>query len=204
MPSEFALIIGDAVHNLRSALDLLTWETLSHFNVVRPRQVQFPFRKEGQSIDSALKERQILQTECPVVIDAFRDPLACSESYELLRGLHDLSICDKHKLIIPVKRYFGVNAIDLDRLDPSFSRVKMWAGVETDSPQARIYAWPISPESLPLTAVQQTLDAGRAHTIEVEICFAPGQPFEGRLVDYTLMAITNAVEKVIRSFASLR
>jgi hypothetical protein len=48
MPPEIALIIGDAIHNFRAALDLATWEIISPFNPKRPKNVQFPF---GQSRD---------------------------------------------------------------------------------------------------------------------------------------------------------
>ena len=48
VPKHFALIIGDAIHNLRSALDHLTWDIVRPFSAPRPGDVQFPFcRTEG-------------------------------------------------------------------------------------------------------------------------------------------------------------
>src|SRR5712672_2441981 len=43
VPDCFPLIVGDAIHNLRSCLDHLTWDIVAPFAPPRPEDVQFPF-----------------------------------------------------------------------------------------------------------------------------------------------------------------
>ncbi|MEA2935538.1 MAG: hypothetical protein QOD74_2184, partial [Variibacter sp.] len=58
IPKQIPLIIGDALHNLRSALDHLTWDVLRPFNPARDK-VQFPFCRKAEGFESVLRNRQV-------------------------------------------------------------------------------------------------------------------------------------------------
>jgi hypothetical protein len=72
IPPDFALIIGDAIHNLRSALDLATWEIISPLGPKNPNRVQFPFVKEADRLEGDLANREIKRASKKIV-DAFRE-----------------------------------------------------------------------------------------------------------------------------------
>ena len=56
MPEDIPLIIGDAIHNLRSALDLLIYEMVGDKckTAGQRKNVQFPFSKSAQCLGSTI------------------------------------------------------------------------------------------------------------------------------------------------------
>jgi len=109
---EAALIIGDALHNLRSALDLLYYKT------IRPgsasAQTRFPIldrREEFERIfNSAFKQQQITQE----IADLIRDTIKPYETgNRSLWALHKLNIRDKHELLIPLFKMVRIAQICL-------------------------------------------------------------------------------------------
>jgi hypothetical protein len=98
-----ALVIGDALHNLRSALDLLYYETVELCNGVSTKWTRFPFADtRGQllaRLNSALEKKQVTSSVCNLILNVVKP-------YEggnlALWTLDDLNITDKHQLLIPV------------------------------------------------------------------------------------------------------
>lgn len=98
-PSEVPMILGDAVHNLRSCLDLLINDIAELRN--RPRKSSFPFAINNSEYHRRLQKDDIRKLGSDVV-DILRGLRAYEGGNDDLRGLHDLDIADKHKLIITV------------------------------------------------------------------------------------------------------
>lgn len=99
IPREFSLIIGDAIHNLRSALDLTVFQLVGH-KAPNPRKVQFPFCDNPEELDRAIRIRHIALSG-QKVIDVVRRLRPYPNGNKLLSGVHKLDIEDKHKLLIP-------------------------------------------------------------------------------------------------------
>jgi len=101
VPTEWSAIIGDAVHNMRSALDLLAWQ-LVEVNLGRPtRDTCFPI---GQA-PLAVYDQQLRRTLAGASDAAIRfvrrlKPFAGGNTF--LTRLHALDISDKHKLVLVV------------------------------------------------------------------------------------------------------
>ena len=58
LPSEVSLIIGDAIHNLHTALDLMIWEIESRIG--KPdRSTKFPFYQTRSELVSAIEKRNL-------------------------------------------------------------------------------------------------------------------------------------------------
>lgn len=62
LPSEFALIIGDAIHNLRTALDHATWEIVGIDHEIvgidrdtQDRRLKFPTGRNRRYFEAACK-----------------------------------------------------------------------------------------------------------------------------------------------------
>jgi hypothetical protein len=100
-PYAMPLIIGDAAHNLRSALDLMACE-LVRANNGNISHVNFPFARNKDAFPKALAESHIKRAGTRAL-----DFIKLMEPYhgghcEQLALLHDLDIADKHRLILPV------------------------------------------------------------------------------------------------------
>lgn len=101
-PASLALIIGDAVHNLRCALDHTLWELVGLDGGTQDKHLLFPIRDDRQKFEAAVNG---LQTPSPWL----KDWLRAQEAFENGRGrllhlLHALDIADKHRAVAPVLR----------------------------------------------------------------------------------------------------
>lgn len=102
---EWALGLGDALHNLRSAFDAVAWG-MAHFNdakPTRPKRVAFPICEDDKQWNEALKAwvREIhpeLQERLRIMQPFTYAPGAVT----VLSMLHDLDIQDKHRDILTV------------------------------------------------------------------------------------------------------
>lgn len=119
---EFGLRIGDAVHQLRSALDLAVWELTGRNGVdpetlKRPRP-QFPIFSSKEDFDSTGvgQIRGVTEALQGVIREnqpyhrgdyAHQDPLAI---------LADLSNTDKHRIINPVQVAVEINTEAIERV----------------------------------------------------------------------------------------
>ena len=117
LPAEVPLIIGDAVHNLRSALDMLMFELVGHL-ARRPENVQFPFARRAESLESTITNREANLAGEKVVREIKR-----SEPYKggnrILYAIHELDVLDKHKLITPVNRGVSFDMSKFKRMAPT-------------------------------------------------------------------------------------
>lgn len=100
MPTGLSLIIGDAVHNLRTALDHLCFAMVGT-KTKKPRNVGFPFAKGKQSLGGAIATRQMhlapprVQKELHAL-----EPYPGGNKY--LQAVKALDERDKHHFILTV------------------------------------------------------------------------------------------------------
>jgi hypothetical protein len=111
---EWALLFGDAVHNLRSALESLVWE-LAHYdgNVpTNPRGLYFPIVKDEEGWPPAAK----MLDSCPIeVVERIRlmQPFLIPDpGTSGLEVLATLSNQDKHRM--PIRASMTVQQVALD------------------------------------------------------------------------------------------
>jgi hypothetical protein len=118
--NAMALIIGDVVHNLRSALDHAYWlivcgtERERFFSIFRSHRppaerealVQFPFAKDAKSLNDALRRRfaHYAGTGFFCALRQLR-PHGPPGGNDLLYLIHQVDILDKHRLLIPIGDY---------------------------------------------------------------------------------------------------
>lgn len=95
---DWALIIGDCVHNLRSALDYVAWE-LAGSNP-GDTQTQFPIFDTREGWDSR-RERRIGRwpAEARALVEQLQPFQSADPPTTALSGLRRLSDADKHKLL---------------------------------------------------------------------------------------------------------
>lgn len=117
VPNEIPLIVGDAVHNLRSALDVTIFALIGD-RARQPWRVQFPFARKKEGLEAAISQAEIHLAGEQIV-----NRIKAARPYEggnaLLHGLNSLDITDKHRLIITAGRIMSISADDFHKIDPA-------------------------------------------------------------------------------------
>jgi hypothetical protein len=121
IPPEIPAILGDCVHNLRSALDHLACQLVWVSGRTPDRLTQFPIISDDTYWDSAAQSREPVKVDIhPGVLPGIRDALASVQPYtgtdagQALGAIRKLDNPDKHRQIIltaQVISYYGTLAI---------------------------------------------------------------------------------------------
>lgn len=115
IPEKITMIVGDALHNMRAALDILTCDLIRHFQGVSTdlSDIYFPFTKgDANDFESLINKRLVKETS-PDVIAVFRKLAPYKAGNPVLFALHSLDIDDKHKRIIPMANFIGIPSLKL-------------------------------------------------------------------------------------------
>ena len=108
IPPEFAVIAGDAIHNLRSALDLTIYAFAKDTAANRER-IAFPFSKTEEGLKGAIPNAQV-QFAGKKVVEAVTALKPYPDGNELLSSVHELDIRDKHRLLLLSRRVPKISA----------------------------------------------------------------------------------------------
>lgn len=119
IPLSFSGPAGDALHNLRAALDHVVFEMIGD-KAKSPEAVSFPFCKDAASYVSSLAGRQI-QLAGIDVLDYFNTLRPYPGGDNLLYGLHAMDITDKHKVLLDIGRVSDMSADDISKIDPDLN-----------------------------------------------------------------------------------
>lgn len=192
IPPRFSLIVGDAVHNLRSALDITIFNLIAD-KVADPSNVQFPFCKSAEAMSSAIAGRQI-QVAGEKVVDAIKALKPYPGGNDHLWGLHVLDLTDKHKLILTTGSAASLSGNDLSRAEPGLNIIG--DGVVKFAGSDRLASVGIKFMNRRARRAAQRDPAVEEETKvqpAFEICFGSGEPFAGQNVVEQLMRLSNAV-----------
>jgi hypothetical protein len=94
--------LGDAIHNMRTALDLMASE-LARINGKSDKNVYFPFAHSKENFPDQIKSKNFQRAgnDAVALIKQF-EPY--SDGNKMLRAIHDLDNQDKHSAILVTKR----------------------------------------------------------------------------------------------------
>ncbi len=112
VPEDAPLIIGDAVHNLRAALDLMYVEIIDRNGGTPTKRDSFPFMQKRHKLIEALNGGEIKragQSIIDLIVDSVR-PYREAGGNDALCSLHDMDITDKHHLIVSVVGAIGATS----------------------------------------------------------------------------------------------
>ena len=120
LPSTFAPIISDAIHNLRTALDHAAWEVVGTDHGTQDRYLQFPTGDTRVSFEASCNG---MKTPSQWVKDAFK----ATEAFIGGKGMDLYQLCqldnsDKHVEITPVLRTTGHPAFHIVAPDGHITR----------------------------------------------------------------------------------
>lgn len=185
-PREVPLILGDAIHNLRTSLDLLACDVV-RLNGKRADGVHFPFAGDAHGL-----KQQIARKNFDRASAAAQALLVSMGPYKggniLLRGLHELDLMDKHQLIIPVASQETVNA----RIQGPGGQVLSLKNVGFANFRNAFVAGP-----------GYTVEEGAGFTTKVSFGVGAPTPFPGRVVIETLHELADLVGGIIEAFEAI-
>lgn len=118
--ADLAIILGDAVHNLRTALDHRVWELVApHCEIRDLKHVQFPFANSSERLQERFKGRKIDRGPKDVwtALEKLKPYLGGNDDLVLV---HELDVLDKHKLLIPAADYTQTSGVQIRKLLPDF------------------------------------------------------------------------------------
>ncbi|MER9079950.1 hypothetical protein [Mesorhizobium sp. M0895] len=98
IPASWGAIIGDAIHNLRSALDLLVNDLVAMHGVVKRGHARFPIFADDAAWTSSIKR---IKGVSPAVQDTLQRLQPYKTGNRSLRDMHEIDIADKHQLLVP-------------------------------------------------------------------------------------------------------
>ena len=175
IPEDFSLIVGDVVHNLRTALDLLAVEVVGR-NGGNTKGVYFPFAGSAKDLDIMIARRNFDRAST-VDRDLVRSLQPYTGGNYLLRSLHDLDIQDKHHSLIPHTSLVTSPKISV-KLDAAGNPIGFREG---------------RPE----------LEVDTSEPPSVKFTFPPDSPFAGEEVPQVLRRLHKHVADIIDQFASV-
>jgi hypothetical protein len=110
IPDSLSVIVGDVVHNLRSSLDHLASELVRDAGG-SDAGIYYPICENFQRYQSESPGKtRGMRPEAKEAIDSTKP---YGGGNEALWGLHQLSITDKHKLLVPVAHRVGTFSVNL-------------------------------------------------------------------------------------------
>ncbi len=192
-PNELSTIIGDIVHNLRSALDVLVCElVLADKGQIR-RQSGFPIdRSEKKFVKSAHEKLKGLNPKASRLVHRlkpFRGGNNC------LWQLHELDIVDKHRAIVPV---VAANVSTVAQLSP---KIRMAQGVMTMKPADLKPERSVFPLKDGMEVYRTSPNYFDEHVdIYISYAFGNGTDSAGNPISPTLADFSRTVRRIVAIF----
>jgi hypothetical protein len=192
VPVEFCAIIGDALHNLRAALDLMAVQ-LVRLNKKSDEDVYFPFSKSARTFDDAFR-RSKMNRASPKAITLLKSLKPYSDGNYPLHSLHALDIMDKHQALIPT---YDVIAV------PDYLARKLLAHGVRISPIKEGISIPVDPEMSPYVAIGRHYRGTFSLLFPIRTAAGETAPLGGEEIVPALIHLANSIDSIIELFAEL-
>jgi hypothetical protein len=206
IPDEFSLIIGDAAHNLRSALDL-TMYAIAKRRAPSVHKIEFPFPRKAEGLEGAINAAQVKFAGTNVV-EVVRALKPYPDGNKFLWRLHATDVRDKHHLLVLSRRVAQITGDEIGALlgpvgGPKMSGpgVLQFTGPE-DQPFFTITDATFGRSRIERRAIVRQGDWEEKTDIQPAFCvaFGIGEPFSGISV---IVALNRCLETVKEAVDSL-
>jgi hypothetical protein len=187
VPEDLALIIGDAIHNLRSSLDHLAWQLVEAGGGVPNKSTYFPICQSSHQYVSAMGSGDLARIP-PGAEHALFVIQPYVTGIDTLSILHELDIFDKHRLLIT-----AISTLDRWGVDLARSRT-LWFD------KNRFIA--LTPNHDIVNIPTSTYERQRHEDFKlgVDIAFSEPKIVEGIMVVSLLSKIADFVDGVVTDF----
>jgi hypothetical protein len=188
LPDDFALIIGDAAHNLKSVLDVALNEVVFRRLNRYDDYTRFPFKKTRDDLVNAINGALIKQASKEVANFIVNVVKPYDGGNDALVALHKLNILDKHRLLLPVMQVTSI--VDFCAEDDRGNRMVNATLVVTRDRAVTLFA---SSGNIQIT------NEGKAVPL---VFFDKGLPMEGQPVVPSLVQLTELVSGIVEGIES--
>lgn len=187
VPDNLTLILGDAIHNLRSALDHLAWQLVEAGGGQPDDRTAFPICETPQQYASALGRGELkrMRMGAEKVLCAVQPYNTLDQNLWLL---HRLDIVDKHRLLLAV-----VSSMD------SFG-VQFATGHTISFGRDRFVPLKVGDEVTNLPTSTYERQADEDFKLGLDITFGESEVAEGELVLDTAKKLLDLVDGIVGSF----
>jgi hypothetical protein len=186
---DAALIIGDALHNLRSALDILWHKVIEACGGTTSSYTRFLVRDTEDELvaplKNALEHKQITEEIYRFILNVVKP---CKAGNYPIWALDDLNIRDKHQLIIPIFKLMWVFGVCLE---DDQGKVFYPGALMADEP-CRI--------KLPIELYGKKLTVKNKGHAAPNVFFQLGFPFESEPIMPSLSRIAEEVTRTVEEF----
>ncbi|SUZ32547.1 hypothetical protein ROE7235_02308 [Roseibaca ekhonensis] len=199
---------GDAIHNLRSALDHAYGAVVSRVATTdrERRAIQFPFSEKASRLEESCRNR-LAHKVSPEFLAAILDlkPHGEPGGNEMLYFMHALDVPDKHAHLVPTAYHVKFSAERLREQIPDFPAEI--SGDLTMSDNGRDVVWAVKPFTLHewlISGVPRNGILKQEVNIPVDVCFQGRTQSGAMLTVPTLnrfVDVANNVVRVISRFA---
>lgn len=191
LAEQVALYTGDALHNLRSSLDILFCRVVKWCGGQDTPWTHFPIRDGREQVcerlDKTLKKKQISTAVRDFILNTIKPYKAGNFS---LWALHELNMMDKHQLLIPTFGLVRISGIRLrNEKDEIIEVPPIYTESTFDSRLDENWGWNLTLEN-----------QGSA---QVAVIFDLRTPYPAEPVIMALDAITKEVSRAIEAFELL-
>lgn len=188
-PKHTPTILGDALHNLRAALDHAYCLLVEAAGGTVNKHVRFPFTEKGSGEDLEGSVQGHAKAGCGpsdkmirVIFDEIQ-PYPGGKGEDLIK-LHVLDIADKHTVLLPTQQQTRIEGI-------KFISGSSIRGITLITHRAPAIEFGSGADPDPKHDNKATF----------EICFGEGQPFEGQPVMPILEGLAARVDETLRLLA---
>jgi hypothetical protein len=187
-------ILGDAIHNLRAALDHAYCILVQANNGTVTRRTLFPFGGDPQSIKGSIDGHKP-NTPVEAVIDFIVDEIQPYDGGKFgLYGLHKLDITDKHQILIPTTKTAHIeNLMFVHKDGRVFPGITGLNVIMPNRPGLSTIA--IAPGA--------DIKFHKDSKVTFSVCFDKGQPFGGNDVIQTLDMLAQNVASALTALEAL-
>jgi len=181
IPDSIPLLLGDAVHNLRVALDYLACELVRSADI-EPKGVYFPICETVEKYKSEAGGKiKGMPQAAKDEIDKIRP---YSGGNDALWGLHKLDIIDKHRLLPTVGMRVGSWQVNLS-LTPTEYNLAMPSVLE----EGDTIGW-----------IPGNHETDKRMSVTADIAFGEPEIFQSRPIIETLTQLANMVKAIVADF----
>jgi hypothetical protein len=190
-PIELSLLLGDAIHNARSALDYLAWQLVIAGGGSPNKRTMFPIADSQEKFTG--RYRADLRGSSPAAMAAVQALQPFSGGDERFWRLHQLDIEDKHHLLVTVGAALG-------SVNVSFGIPGMDPLVVSLNPADRAYPLQDGKEVFrAMKAARENAEQGMggAHSFSFDVAFGEGVVVSGEPIIPTLPDLVAGIESAV-------
>jgi hypothetical protein len=187
---KLSLIVGDAIHNLRTALDFAWIGILDRKSIPYERDhVGFPVRETLEKFKAAINGTRV-QTDCPALFNFLFDEVQPYQGGNngVIWALHNLDISDKHLLVLGLRPAASIHGAVIRNKDGKLIRASTW--LIQDS----------GPYIIPIDRDMHVEDEGQ---LAFKMTIEEGGIFKGLEISSLLSSFSQFVHYVVNRFNTI-